>query len=97
MIIKMKSIAVLGLESRTETILEELRDIGALHVHHVKPPEGRSLEEVVRRNRQGHHGFESFTRDGGRVIRNGPTGSRAVSSSRRSSRWAKRRELSRTN
>ena len=46
MIVKMKSIAVLGLESHTDTILNELRDIGVVHVRHVKAPEGRSLETL---------------------------------------------------
>lgn len=46
MIVKMKSVAVIGLESHGESILEELREIGVVHVRHVKPPEGRSLEEL---------------------------------------------------
>jgi V/A-type H+-transporting ATPase subunit I len=46
MIVKMKSIAVLGLESHTDTILNELRNIGVVHVRHVKAPEGRSLETL---------------------------------------------------
>ena len=46
MIVKMKSIAVLGLESHTETILNELRDIGLVHVRHVKAPEGRPIETL---------------------------------------------------
>jgi len=46
MIVKMKSIAVFGQQRSTDEILQKLRDVGVLHVSHVKPPEGTALDSV---------------------------------------------------
>lgn len=45
MIIKMKSIFVLGLESKKNDILLKLSEVGVVHVKHIKSPEGPSIEE----------------------------------------------------
>ncbi|MBN2060630.1 MAG: hypothetical protein JW882_09480 [Deltaproteobacteria bacterium] len=46
MIVKMKSIAVLGQQRCKDEILYELRDIGVLHVSHVKQPEGAAIDSL---------------------------------------------------
>jgi V/A-type H+-transporting ATPase subunit I len=46
MIIKMKSIYVLGLESYKDDVLLKLTEAGVVHVKHIKPPEGSSIEEL---------------------------------------------------
>jgi V/A-type H+-transporting ATPase subunit I len=46
MIVNMKSIFVLGLESHKDDILHELSRVGVVHVEHTKPPEGPSIEEL---------------------------------------------------
>ncbi|MBN2419589.1 MAG: hypothetical protein JXL81_09415 [Deltaproteobacteria bacterium] len=46
MIINMKSIFVLGLDSHKDDVLLDLSRVGVVHVKHIKTPEGSSIEEL---------------------------------------------------
>ncbi len=46
MIVSMKRITIVGLAPEQENILHQLRQLGIVHIHHIKPPEGASLEKT---------------------------------------------------
>jgi len=46
MIVKMKKMTLLCTRPSREKTLEKLRDLGVLHLEHVRPPEGYDLESA---------------------------------------------------
>lgn len=49
MIVKMNKVSILCLDADRESALRELRGLGVLHLEHVRPPEGRDLEQARER------------------------------------------------
>ena len=46
MIVKMKKLTLLCTRASREVTLDELRDLGAVHLQHVTSPEGEGLDQA---------------------------------------------------
>ena len=54
MITRMKKVTLLCMASEQEQALSALRDLGIVHLEHVKPPEGAELDQARARLEQAH-------------------------------------------